>query len=89
MSSFTFEMLPAMTPYEVHQSAQRGNSIAATIAPLHPDNVFRFPAAIKHVAQRQGARTAAEVALECIKGISGMSRDDAAAYVVSCLKSKD
>lgn len=88
-----FEMLPAMTPYEVLLSAARGNAIAASIAPLHPDYVFRFPAAIKHVAQRQGSRTAAEVALECVKAPEGVYIDvdlrNASAYVAACVKARD
>lgn len=84
-----FHSLDFMTPAEVRKSAIRGQVIAATLKPLHAVGAFRFPIAVKAVAQTLGSRTAAEVAIDCaVAGRGPVTRDDAAAYVAYLLKVK-
>lgn len=75
-----------MTRAETHQSARSGTETARTLAPLYPDDVFRFPIATRVLALAAGERTAAELVIETSRG--DVTYDGALAHVRRLLKSK-
>lgn len=83
-----------MLPNDVKESAERGSKIARSLKPLKTDDVFRFPHAVKHAAERFGYHTAAESAQEWVStpfvhgGRALPPLDAARAYVARVVREK-
>jgi hypothetical protein len=62
--SMSENIVPFMSNKEVFISALRGNEIARTLKPLHPDEDFRFPFATVSIAHTSSIGDAMRFAVE-------------------------
>lgn len=76
------QVLP-MTPYEVEQSAKRGNAIAHKIA-RNVNNRPKYNSAIRHQLATGGIHNATALACQLL----GMNHADACKHIAALLNSK-